>query len=240
MIENTEERKPIEKATFAWSDNRIVGIAFLVCLPLILLLRVRIGIRVLRVDIAAAIMVCLSFIANLSDWIRSLPLIGSSRQTDMALWRLFIWAFGVMFVIHLIRAYREAKRNATYTYTRSLGHSRLWKLFQNTPIPFIKKQRDFKTFIEPCITLVGSIILAEYVAPNLGTFLALSSIGLFIVQWQIRSNMLNIAHDANDAAIISDIVIENDSDDVNDIAEMASGSTASHTTSADNSHDGFI
>lgn len=224
-INNTEEKKPIEKVTFAWSDNRIVGIAFLLSLPLIMLLRFRIGIRILRVDMAAALIVILSFIANLTDWIRGLPFIGSSRQTDMALWRLFIWSFAVMFCIHLIQAFKEARRNKTYTYTRSLGHSRLWSLFKKTPLPFVKKEIDFQIFIEPVLTLAGSVILAEYVAPNLGTFLALSSIGLFIIGWQIRSNMLVIKHDANDASIISDVVIESDVDPESDVAKMATGSS---------------
>lgn len=235
-LNTKHEPRPLEKAVFSYTDDRLAGIAFLMSMPLIFLLRFRIGIRILRVDMGALLIFCLSVISYLSDWISNLPIIGSSRQMDLAMWKLFIGAFALLFAIQLVSAYREIKRNKLYTYTRSLGRSRLWPLFRETPLKFIKTELDFQIFIEPVIALVGSIMLGE-LAPNLGTFLGLSSMCLFVVGWKIRSNMLNLRHDANDAAIVSDVVIQGESEVVNKTAKMATGSSKKATHNRPNDND---
>jgi len=237
-INKTQETKPLEKVVFSWSDNRLIGAAFIIALPLLLLLRFRIGIRILRVDLAAFLICVLSLIANLSDWLRNLPFIGSSRQMDMAAWKIFILIFTVLFIVRLIRSFQETKRRTPFTYSRSLGNSWLFPMFKNSPVAFFRKELNFQLILEPIICLVFSIIVGKNIAPNLGTFLMISSVALFIVMWQIRSNLFTLRYDRNDAMIISDVVIQDTSDPVNDTAQMATGNTSN--TSGDSDDEVYI
>jgi len=203
----TTENKHMEDAALNFTDNRIIGVLFMMAQIGHIFLRRRFGVRILQVQNILFTWSGLMLCASLADWITSLPLLGA--KLDYASFRLFGVIYLIWAIYHLVRAYLDS-RHIPFRYTRHLGDSYVVDLVTKFDIPFFKKNvLRINAVAEPIVMFVIAEIIGRTLSPNLGIFLKLVAISMCAIGIFVIQNHNKLKYNQNDSIVLSDVTQHN-------------------------------
>lgn len=224
-----EEKKHIEEAALNFTDNRILGVIFIIAQVGFVLLRRNFGVRILKVEMVVFAWSALMLIAALADWITNLPLLGA--KLDYASFRLFAMLYLVRAIYHMAKAYLEAKQ-IPHRYTRHLGDGYIFDFISKWELPFFKKNRlRINAFAEPFVMFCIAEIVGRTIAPNLGMFLMIVAICMCVVGILVINNHNKMRWDQNDSMVLANVT-QNNMKDAKPASKKNTVSRVSHVPSA--------
>ena len=213
--QEAEKQRPMEEHPLNYTNQWWVQVMFCLGLILIVIIRKRIGVRVLRVDLIVAATLALLFIAFLSDFLNKAPLLNAN--IDFFALLVFTGVFAVSAVYKTVRAHIDVARGIPFQYTRYQGDSYLYapylqlvKWINNTWInTYVRSQARFQQFVEPALLFIAARLVWYFIAPNLGMLLTLMTTGVFVVEMILLGNAHMLKYDQNDAYLLNQAFQQN-------------------------------
>ena len=208
--ENTENKKQkhMDEAAFTFTHSKFEGIMYFLALAIIPFIRKNIGVRTLAPHIVATNIVVLILFRLMAMSMTNIPFV--RIRVDVHAWLSFALIYGVLCLIHIVKAHRQVAKGIPFIYTRSVGNSWLFPLWQRIPLPLLHKwihsEQRFQCFIEPLIVFGIGYLITFTEAHNLGLVIMLLAKGLIFIGWRIRMNHLEHLYTTNDTLVMANYV----------------------------------
>ncbi|TYA74943.1 hypothetical protein [Seonamhaeicola marinus] len=202
----TDTKTHISDTALNFSDNRFIGILFMLAQVGHVFTRRNFGARALKLENIIFSWSAMLLIAGLANLITRLPFLGT---LDFASFKLFAWIYLFLAIYHAIRAYLNA-RAIPHLYTRHLGDGFVYDVISKLDMPFFKQSSlRINAFAEPVVVFVIADIIGRFLAPNLGLFLKIVSIAMMVIGVFVIQKHDDLRWDQNDTIVLGQVTQHN-------------------------------
>lgn len=197
-----DKKTPVEEvAQFSFVENKAIAVCFWIGMIGIVMMRKRIGVRMLRIENVVFTITGLFFFAHIANYFSQLPFIG--KGLSYSSFKVFMIIYGICAIGHMIRGFIDSRR-IPYTYTRSLGISLIQDVVFKMNLPFIGQSVSrLQAIVEPFLYFIIAEVVYHFLSPSLGAFMIFICVCMIVMEVVQFHNAERIRHDQNDAIILA-------------------------------------